>query len=124
MFVVKFNGVFGFIKPYSAVRDELIYSQKFLTPSILNGMEQKFFPELLKQRKCSKIIRHKLASNSISIQQETTKAKEGTAVSIIKRGILINPVLYLAFEDILNNCLRLGQPKYRPAFLASDYNKQ
>lgn len=37
MYVVKYTGVFGFIKPWTAVRDSLTYSQQFLTPSIYRG---------------------------------------------------------------------------------------
>lgn len=49
MYVVKYTGVFGFIKPWTAVRDSLTYSQQFLTPSIIEGIEKKLFPELLNE---------------------------------------------------------------------------
>ena len=47
IYVVKYSGPFGFIKPWTAVRDEEVYSQQFLTPSIVAGIERKIFPELL-----------------------------------------------------------------------------
>ena len=47
LYVVKYSGPFGFIKPWTAVRDSETYSQQFLTPSILAGIERKLFPELL-----------------------------------------------------------------------------
>lgn len=43
-YVVKFTGPFGFIKPWTAVRDASggeTYSQQFLTPSIVEGIRQK-----------------------------------------------------------------------------------
>jgi hypothetical protein len=48
MYVVKYTGPFGFIKPWTAVRDDLTFSQQFLTPSMIAGIERKLFPELLK----------------------------------------------------------------------------
>lgn len=109
MFVLKYNGFLGFIKPWTAVRDELTYSQQFLTPSIIMGIEQKLFPELLYKTDWEpRIIRHKLQYSGINQQQEQTqprsfkiKAREGIAErpkSILKRGVLINPKLYLAFQ--------------------------
>lgn len=50
LFVVKYAGPFGFIKPWTAVRDGETYSQQFLTPSIVEGMEKKLFPEMLAER--------------------------------------------------------------------------
>ena len=47
MYVVKYKGDFGFIKPWTAVRDGKTYSQQFLTPSIIEGIEKKLFPEML-----------------------------------------------------------------------------
>ncbi len=34
MYVIKYSGPFGFIKPWTAVRDSETYSQNFLIPSI------------------------------------------------------------------------------------------
>lgn len=39
--VVKYSGPFGFIKPWTAVRDSETFSQQFLTPSIVEGIEKK-----------------------------------------------------------------------------------
>ena len=110
-YVVKYTGPFGFIKPWTAVRDEEVYSQQFLTPSIIGGIERKLFPELLnKDWKIYKIKGHRLSYSQISQQQEQTqprgwnekrkgKGKEySRAYAILKRGILVNPVLYLAFN--------------------------
>ena len=47
LYVIKYVGPFGFIKPWTAVRDSETFSQQFLTPSILEGIEKKLFPELL-----------------------------------------------------------------------------
>ncbi|MFT7482658.1 MAG: hypothetical protein ACI8WW_001596, partial [Oceanospirillaceae bacterium] len=43
-YVVKYTGPFGFIKPWTAVRDSETFSQQFLTPSIVEGIEKKLFP--------------------------------------------------------------------------------
>ena len=45
IYIVKYTGPFGFIKPWTAVRDSETYSQNFLTPSIIEGIEKKLFPE-------------------------------------------------------------------------------
>ena len=109
-YVVKYSGPFGFIKPWTAVRDSETFSQQFLTPSIVEGMEKKLFPELLDEIGIKKIKRHRLNYCSISVQQEKTWAKGGfkaskskntykTNIGIINRGIMIEPHLYLAFES-------------------------
>lgn len=99
-YVVKYTGPFGFIKPWTAVRDSKTFSQQFLTPSIIEGIRQKL--------EVDAIVRHKLTYTSISVQQEQTqtrgwekKSQLKTMVrnqSIIERGIMIDPILYLAFE--------------------------
>ncbi|MDD3686563.1 MAG: hypothetical protein PHE56_07330 [Bacteroidales bacterium] len=107
-YVVKYSGPFGFIKPWTAVRDSKTFSQQFLTPSIVEGIEKKLFPELLSGNgKISKIVRHKLVYTSVNIQQEQTqsrgwenKRQTKTMVrnqSILERGVMLNPVLLLAF---------------------------
>lgn len=108
-YVVKYTGPFGFIKPWTAVRDIETFSQQFLTPSIVEGMEKKLFPELLSERGIYKIIAHRINYKGLSIQQERTWSKGGFKVSknknlwktnlgIINRGIMIKPHLYLAFK--------------------------
>lgn len=41
MYVVTYKGQFGFIKPWTAVRDEETFSQQFLTPSIYRRHREK-----------------------------------------------------------------------------------
>jgi hypothetical protein len=116
-YVVKYSGPFGFIKPWTAVRDSETYSQQFLTPSIVEGIEKKLFPELLSETgKISKIVRYRLNYCGIDSQQERTwskgkfeKEKKTDALGrtyyvaknmgIINRGILLQPNLYLAFHN-------------------------
>lgn len=106
--VVKYSGTFAYIKPWTAVRDSETFSQQFLTPSMLEGIEKKLFPELLEEFGINRITRHRLSYQALDIQQEKTwskggfKAKKEKGVwkgnfGIINRGIMINPVLYLAF---------------------------
>jgi hypothetical protein len=107
-YVVKYDGHFGFIKPWTAVRDggtpnEIhTFSQQFLTPSIIEGMRQKLEVE--------KIMRHKLTYEGLSKQQEVTQTrgwklhKKEKRVSrpraILNRGVLLHPTLHLAFETL------------------------
>ncbi|HNX66368.1 MAG TPA: hypothetical protein PKH02_05760 [Bacteroidales bacterium] len=108
LYVVRYSGPFGFIKPWTAVRDGKTFSQQFLTPSIIEGIRQKL--------EVDSIARHKLSYTSINVQQEQTqtrgwekKAQQKLMVrnqSILERGVMINPILYLAFEnkeDALNS---------------------
>lgn len=100
LYVVKYSGQFGYIKPWTAVRDGKTFSQQFLTPSIIEGIRQKL--------EVSSIVRHKLRYSSINVQQEQTQTrgwekKTLTKMmvrnqSILERGVMIDPVLYLAFE--------------------------
>lgn len=107
-YVVKYTGPFGFIKPWTAVRDGETYSQQFLTPSIVEGIEKKLFPEMLHcNGEIRKILRHKLSYMSIDMQQEQTqtrgwKKKNMLMIrekSVLSRGVMLNPVLYLAFGN-------------------------
>ncbi|MEX0686792.1 MAG: hypothetical protein WD267_10230 [Balneolales bacterium] len=109
--VVKYSGPFGFIKPWTAVRDSETFSQQFLTPSIVEGIEKKLFPELLGITGIQKVTGHRLAYDQISGQQEviqtrgwnsTRKGKEllfDRPTAILTRGVLLNPVLHLAFRS-------------------------
>lgn len=101
-YVVKYSGPFGFIKPWSAVRDASggeTYSQQFLTPSIIEGIRQKL--------EVKNILRHKLTYRGIDVQQEVVQAKAWNKKgkqyvrerSILKRGVMLGPSLYLAFES-------------------------
>lgn len=110
-YIVKYNGHFGFIKPWTAVRDSETFSQQFLTPSIVEGIEKKLFPNLLQTKGIHKILRHRLNYLGLDVQQERTWSKGGfkaskskgkwkTNLAIIDRGILLEPQLYLAFEKL------------------------
>uniref|UniRef100_A0AB33IZ14 Uncharacterized protein n=1 Tax=Prevotella sp. GTC17253 TaxID=3236793 RepID=A0AB33IZ14_9BACT len=109
MFVVRYEGKFGFIKPWTSVRDGMTYTQQFLTPSIIEGIEKKLFPEMLAiQGVISKILRYKLRYDAVDIQKEKTQArgweykkKEKLMIrnqSVLERGVMINPILYLGFD--------------------------
>lgn len=112
MYIVKYTGPFGFIKPWTAVRDEEVFSQQFLTPSIVGGIERKLFPELLKNEwGIYKIKGHRLTYSQVSQQQEQTqprgwnekgrgrKREYSRPFAILKRGVLLNPILHLAFNS-------------------------
>ena len=101
LFVVKYSGPFGFIKPWTAVRDSKTFNQQFLTPSVIEGIRQKL--------EVKTILKHKLTYTSISVQQEQIQARGwGKKTqqklmirnqSILERGVMVDPVLYLAFES-------------------------
>ena len=55
-YIATFHGTFAFIKPWSAVRDGETFSMQFLTPSVIEGIEKKLFPELLQQSGIKKIL--------------------------------------------------------------------
>lgn len=112
LFIVKYTGPFGFIKPWTAVRDSETYSQQFLTPSIIAGIERKLFPELLSHEYgIYKIKRHRLTYQQISQQQEQIQPRgwnsKGRGANrmherpraILVRGIMVNPILFLAFDN-------------------------
>jgi len=112
LYIVKYSGPFGFIKPWTAVRDSETYSQQFLTPSILAGIERKLFPELLNSDfEIFKIKRHRLTYKQISQQQEQIQPRgwnaKGTVrnrtyerpYAVLTRGVMVDPVLYLAFDN-------------------------
>jgi len=99
LYVVKYSGLFGFIKPWTAVRDGETNTQQFLTPSITEGIRQKL--------EVKEILRHKLTYSALDLQQEIVQSKalkKKNKVflrenSILKRGVMINPVLLLAFSS-------------------------
>jgi len=103
--IVKYTGPFGFIKPWTAVRDSETFSQQFLTPSIIEGMEKKLFPELLQEKGIHKIMRHRLSYDQMSLQTEQIQPrgwnkKKGMHIrkyAILTRSVLLYPTLYLAF---------------------------
>ncbi len=123
--IVKFGGDFGFIKPWSAVRDSKTKSNFYLTPSILMGIERKLFPELLlvENGELNFISRYRLSFQDVVFQQESTSSilpsskvskLDGTKYNsknlfITERGILIKPILYLMFNPNTNIDDVLGQ---------------
>lgn len=99
--VVRYTGPFGFIKPWTAVRDGETFSQAFLTPSIVEGMRQKLG--------VGAILRHRLTHEGLSRQQEQVQAagwaskKVGGGKALVRktgvlmRGVMLRPTLHLAF---------------------------
>lgn len=114
-YVVKYQGPFGFIKPWTAVRDTETFSQQFLTPSIVGGIERKLFPELLtKPFDLYKIKGHRLSYSQMTSQQEQIQPrgwnkkkinKRSAYVreyAILTRSVLLHPILHLAFDNRLD----------------------
>ncbi len=119
--IVSYTGPFGFIKPWTAVRDSETFSQQFLTPSIVEGIEKKQFPELLKTKGIRKIVGHRLAYDQVSGQQEVIQTRGWNSTrkgpnflfdrpkAILIRGILLNPVLHLAYTSEEDASIAFGQ---------------
>ena len=109
LYIVKYAGPFGFIKPWTAVRDGETNSQQFLTPSIIEGIRQKL--------EVSEIVRHKLTYSALDIQQEVVQSKALKKKrkvylrenSILKRGVMINPVLWVAFSSFEDSSKAIKQ---------------
>lgn len=113
-YIVKYTGQFGFIKPWTAVRDSETFSQQFLTPSIVEGIEKKLFPELLSETGIKKIVGHRLSYGQISPSQEVIQTRGWNSTrqgkqllferpkAILIRGLLLEPVLYLAFTSSID----------------------
>lgn len=113
-YIVKYTGPFGFIKPWTAVRDSETFSQQFLTPSIVEGIEKKLFPELLSETGIHKIAGNRLSYSQISPSQEVIQTrgwnstKQGKQFlferpkAILIRGLLQEPVLHLAFTALVD----------------------
>ena len=112
-YIVRYTGPFGFIKPWTAVRDSETFSQQFLTPSTVAGIERKLFPELLNMHfGVFKIKSYRLSYDKMDGQQEQIQPRgwnkervEGKPAftrnyAILIRSVLINPVLLLAFETL------------------------
>ncbi len=110
-YIVTYKGQFGFIKPWTAVRDIETFSQQFLTPSIVAGMERKIFPHLLNEPfDIYKIKGHRLTYDQMDIQMEQIQPRGWNSKKINKknikvrnnailyRSVLLNPLLKLAFE--------------------------
>ncbi len=107
--VVTFGGPFGFLKPWTAVRDGVTYSQQFLTPSTLAGMALKLGT--------GPILRHRLSFGGMSGQQEATQSRAACAPKAgmpRKRGALLEPGAYAA-GGILTRYV-LVEPRLHLAF--------
>lgn len=121
LYIVKYSGPFGFIKPWTAVRDSETFSQQFLTPSIVEGIEKKLFPELLGENGIKKIVGHRLSYTQLTSQQEVIQTRgwnstrQGKQIlfdrqkAILLRGVLHEPRLSLAFESEIDARVAFSQ---------------
>ena len=111
LYTVTYTGPFGYLKPWTAVRDGETYSQQFLTPSVIEGMRQKLG--------VAEILRHKLTYTGLSMQQEQThprgwihekkKQQLTRPRAILVRGVLLTPELHLAFATAEDAALAATQ---------------
>jgi hypothetical protein len=104
LYCIRYAGPFGFIKPWTAVRDEITYSQTFLAPGTVQGLSQKLFGLGERER----IQRYRLQFDHMSEQQEMTWAPKRKLIrekgvprlnnGVLTRGVMLNPQLTLAFS--------------------------
>lgn len=97
LYAVTYSGPFGYLKPWTAVRDGKTNSQQFLTPSTLEGLRRKLG--------VSAILRHKLTHQGLDWQQEMTHPRDWRAEdrgrrlsrprAVLERGVLLAPTLVL-----------------------------
>ena len=134
LYCVKFgnskNSVpyFGFIKPYTGVRDIETYSTTYLPTSLINGIEN--YMEI----PFNSIVRHKLIFSKYGQSKEMVKTSNGTIWyknNIYERDVdnkgfnfihykhcLINPEIIFAFTDkslaeiAHSTTIYLGQTEY------------
>lgn len=100
-YVVEYKGRFAFIKPFFANNHDLIFSQTFLTPTMIIGIENKLFPNNKKgYRTENKFIeRHRISCTNFSKQDDVIQSIDYKKGNIIERGYMVNPTLYLAFNS-------------------------
>jgi len=107
-YVIKYTGDFGFIKPPTANRSGLIFSQNYLTPANIRGIEKFLFPEelyLLSDYE-PRIIRHRVYFRQRIQTVETTHGR-GTGLykgiyrgkATLQRHVLFNLIVHLAFSQ-------------------------
>lgn len=113
LYLVEFTGPFGFLKPWTAVRDGRTGSLTFLTPSTLEGMRRKLGVAAIKG--------NRLTFAGTDWQQEVTHAQgwtpSGRSVNrigtrpraVITRGVLLFPRLVLAFASLADARLAAHQ---------------
>jgi hypothetical protein len=115
-FVVTYSGIFGYLKPFSALRDGQTHSQQFLTPSALQGIAQKLGI-------AGPILGHKVRYAAMVETQETTRPKVRPKLKkeielgselklntgILKRLVLLYPQVRLAFSSEADAILAASQ---------------
>jgi len=105
-YIIEYKGKTGFIKPFTSMRDSETNSEKYLPTSTINGIEKKLFGDIK-----GRILRYRLNFDNIQSTQEATQSIEKETfgkknlkyskynTGIITRYILINPSLYLLFDN-------------------------
>lgn len=114
IYVIKYFGHVGFIKPISSTRDGKTQTARYLYPSSIIGIERHLFPELSEKntKKINKILGHRIDYTNISYVEETVqsiamkivgKKKKDRQLkyntNITQRGVMVNPTLSLAFNS-------------------------
>lgn len=112
LYIVKYEGKFGFIRPVNCDKNIKIYSQDYIVSSHLYGMRDKLKTGNIKRHLLKAddgFSEEQIETNSISypdhvIRNLDAKHKQDSFKSILTIGKLQNPQLWLAFskkEDLL-----------------------
>ncbi|MCS6905222.1 MAG: hypothetical protein RML72_01005 [Bacteroidia bacterium] len=117
-YVVTYRGTFGYLKPWSALRDSTTHSQQFLTPSAIQGIQKKLGVE-------GPIIGHKVRYAAMKETKEITQPKVWPSLPkeielgqktrsdlnqcILVRVVLLYPEVHLAFSTYEDASLAASQ---------------
>lgn len=110
--IVYGGGLYGFIKPYNAVRDCETFSNTYLPPSLIMG--------IVKENNLSgQIVRHKLQFDGMcSSDFKRSRVFTNIESMFTIRHSLVHPVITLAFdtkadyEIMLHQSIYVGQHEY------------
>src|SRR5690625_3897053 len=111
--LVTYAGPFGFIKPWSAVRDGFIQSQQFLAPSIVEGMRQKLGVRGIVRHRLSYMgmadMQETIQSAGIEIRKTRSKFSIRRSTGILTRRVMVYPTLHLVFATASDADLAAAQ---------------
>jgi hypothetical protein len=95
LFIVKYAGSMGFMRPYNAVFTKFTRTETFITPSRLEGI-QRFLKTTTLTR--AKVSCESIFSDQCSIRCPNPKALPNKRKGISTNGMMLKPTIFLGFE--------------------------
>ena len=104
LYLIRYTGLFAFIKPFAALRDERTMSSVYVPPTVIAGIEGHIFGNT-----AGRILRSRLVFSGISYQQEIVQTAGFNRLagkryernkSTLSRGLLLYPQLTLGFKQL------------------------